>query len=288
MNDETASVARLLEAATAQIADTLGLEKREARIEARALAVHAWRVDTAWLIAHDTDQPDPTQSTAFKSRVSRRLTGEPVAYIVGEREFFGRLFKVTPDVLIPRPETELLVETALKHLPHDHPARILDIGTGSGCIAVSLALERPDCPVTATDISEQALNIAQENARRHHAQVQLLQSNLFDALGDARFDLVISNPPYIPDADPHLQHGDVRFEPGLALSAGPAGLDTLKRLVLSASDHLASEGWLMLEHGWDQQDSCHALLIESGFMKVRCLHDLAGHGRITLGQWMGQ
>lgn len=288
MNGETASVARLLDAATTQIAAALELDKREARIEARALAVHAWQVEPVWLIAHDTDQPNPAQSIAFKSLVSRRLTGEPVAYIVGQREFFGRMFKVTPDVLIPRPETELLVETALKHLPDDHPARILDIGTGSGCIALSLALERPDCSVTATDLSDRALNIAQENAHRLHAQIQLLQSDLFDSLGNGRFDLIISNPPYIPAADPHLQQGDVRFEPGLALSAGPTGLDTLKRLIQSATDHLVSGGWLMLEHGWDQQGRCHSLLVESGYMKVQYLHDLAGHERVTLGQWMGR
>lgn len=282
------NVARLLDDATVQIAAALGLEKREARIEARALAGHAWLVDTAWLIAHDTDLPGDTQITIFQSLLSRRLEGEPVAYIVGEKEFYGRMFKVTPDVLIPRPETELLIETALKYLPNDHPARILDIGTGSGCIALSLALERPDCSVTAIDLSDRALAIAQKNAHCLHVQVRLLQSNLFDLLGDARFDLIISNPPYIPTSDPHLRQGDVRFEPRLALSSGPEGLDTLKPLVQSAPDHLVSGGWLMLEHGWDQQDSCRSMLVESGFMKIQCLPDLAGHGRVTLGQWMGR
>jgi release factor glutamine methyltransferase len=278
-------VARLLDDATARIAATLGLEKREARIEARVLAGHAWQVDTAWLIAHDTDLPGDTHVAIFQSLLARRLEGEPVAYIVGEKEFYGRMFKVTPDVLIPRPETELLVESALKCLPNDHPARILDIGTGSGCIALSLALERPDCLVTAVDLSAQALTIAQENAHCLHAQVRLLQSNLFDSLGDTRFDLIVSNPPYIPARDPHLRQGDVRFEPKQALSSGPEGLDTLKPLVQSAPDHLEPGGWLMLEHGWDQQDSCRSLLVESGFMKIQCLRDLAGHGRVTLGQW---
>lgn len=288
MNGETASVAGLLDDATARITAALGLEKREARIEARALAGHAWQVDTAWLIAHDTDPLGDPQVTIFQSLLARRLVGEPVAYILGEKEFYGRMFKVTPDVLIPRPETELLVEIALKCLPNERPARILDIGTGSGCIALSLALERPDCSVTAVDLSARALTIAQENARRLHAQVRLLQSNLFDSLGDARFDLIISNPPYIPASDPHLRQGDVRFEPKLALTAGAEGLDTLKPLVRTAPNHLELGGWLMLEHGWDQQDSCHSLLVESGFMKVQCLLDLAGHGRLTLGQWMGR
>lgn len=282
------NVAQLLDDATARIAAALGLEKREARIEARTLAVHAWQVDTAWLIAHDTDPLTDAQIAAFQSLLLRRLEGEPIAYIVGEKEFYGRMFKVTPDVLIPRPETELLVEAALKCLAKSRPARILDIGTGSGCIAVSLALERPDCSVTAVDISARALIIAKENAHCLRAQVRLLQSNLFGSLGDARFDLIISNPPYIPATDPHLRQGDVRFEPKLALSAGPEGLDTLKPLIQSAPDHLVSGGWLILEHGWDQADSCRSLLVKSGFMKVQCLLDLASHGRVTLGQWMGR
>lgn len=288
MKGEAATVASLLHDASARIAAALGLEKREARLEARVLAAHAWQVDRTWLIAHDTDPLGDPQVTIFQSLLARRLVGEPVAYILGEKEFYGRMFKVTPDVLIPRPETELLVETALKCLPNERPVRILDIGTGSGCIALSLALERPDCSVTAVDLSARALTIAQENARRLHTQVQLLQSNLFDSLGDARFNLIISNPPYIPASDPHLRQGDVRFEPKLALTAGPEGLDTLKPLVQTAPNHLVSGGWLMLEHGWDQQDSCHSLLVESGFMKVQCLLDLAGHGRLTLGQWMGR
>jgi release factor glutamine methyltransferase len=285
---EAATVASLLDDASARIAATIGLEKREARLEARVLAAFAWQVDRAWLIAHDTDLLGDPQVPIFQSLLARRLVGEPVAYILGEKEFYGRMFKVTPDVLIPRPETELLVETALKCLPNERPARILDIGTGSGCIALSLALERPDCSVTAVDLSARALTIAQENAHRLHAQAQLLHSNLFDSLGDACFDLIISNPPYIPASDPHLRQGDVRFEPKLALTAGAEGLDTLKPLVWAAPHHLVSGGWLMLEHGWDQQDSCHSLLVESGFMKVQCLLDLAGHGRLTLGQWMGK
>lgn len=280
-----ATVASLLDDATARIAALLELEKREARIEARALARHAWHVEPAWLIAHDTDVQADAQASAFSSLLHRRLKGEPVAYILGKKEFFGRMFKVTPDVLIPRPETELLVDAALAHLPHSHPARILDIGTGSGCIALTLALERPDYLVTAVDLSVRSLAIAKENAHSLSAQVQLLESNLFDSLGNARFDLIISNPPYIQVTDPHLLQGDVRFEPSLALTAGPEGLDTLTPLVQSAPGHLFTGGWLMFEHGWDQEKSCHMLMENTGFVNIECLHDLAGHGRVTLGQW---
>jgi len=148
-----------------------------------------------------------------------------------------------------------------------------------------LALERTDCCVTAVDLSAQALAIAKENARCLHASVRLLQGNLFDSLGDDRFDLIISNPPYIPATDPHLRQGDIRFEPKAALTAGPEGLDTLRPLIQSAPDHLLSGGWLMLEHGWDQADNCRSLLVESGFMNIQNLRDLAGHERATLGQW---
>lgn len=279
------NVAQLLDDATVQISAALGLEKREARIEARVLASYAWKVDPAWLIAHDTDVMSDARNAVLQHLLSRRLAGEPVAYILGEKEFYGRIFKVSPDVLIPRPETELLVETALHYIDKHGPARILDVGTGSGCIALSLALERPDCVVTAADLSAQALIIANENAHRLGAQVQLLQSNLFASLDNISYDLIVSNPPYIPATDPHLCLGDVRFEPKLALASGLEGLDCLKALVQSAPDHLLSEGWLMLEHGWDQADGCRALLVESGFMEVQCLRDLAGHGRVTLGQW---
>jgi len=285
---EASTIARLLDDATTRIAAALRLEKREARIEVRALAVHAWQVDTAWLIAHDTDPLTDPLVGALQPLLSRRLEGEPVAYILGEKEFYGRIFKVTPDVLIPRPETELLVEAALKSLATNHRARILDIGTGSGCIALTLALERTDCCVTAVDLSAQALAIAKENARCLHASVRLLQGNLFDSLGDDRFDLIISNPPYIPATDPHLRQGDIRFEPKAALTAGPEGLDTLRPLIQSAPDHLLSGGWLMLEHGWDQADSCRSLLVESGFMNIQNLRDLAGHERATLGRWGGE
>jgi len=280
-----ATVAARLDTAAKQIAGALGLEKREARLEAQVLASCALNVNRAWLIAHDQDVLTPAQADAVKTLVARRAQGEPVAYILGEKEFYGHMFKVTPDVLIPRPETELLVEAALERLPKDLPAQVLDLGTGSGCIAVTLALERPDCTVTAVDISVSALQLAKENAERLGAPIYFIQSDLFAELGVQRFDLIVSNPPYIAHEDPHLGKGDVRFEPGLALVSGSNGLDALKILTQAAPRHLQSGGWLVFEHGWDQAEQAIKLITQAGFMNVECLRDIAGHNRVTLGQW---
>src|SRR5512139_2144208 len=223
MNAAAATVAALLHDASARLASTLGLDRREARIEARALAVHAWQVETAWLIAHDTDVPNPAQTSVFWALLEQRLAGQPIAYLTGEREFYGRPFHVTPDVLIPRPETELLVEQALTHLPPDQPLRVLDLGTGSGCVAVTIALESPHSIVTAVDRSSAALALAERNAKALNATVRFLQSDWFSALSGECFDLIVGNPPYVAAADPHLARGDVRFEPMAALASGPDG-----------------------------------------------------------------
>jgi release factor glutamine methyltransferase len=282
------TIATLLADATQRLAAALQLDKREARIEARVLLSHALKVDHAWLIGHDRDIPTPAQCDAIETLISCRAAGEPVAYILGEREFYGRTFKVTPDVLIPRPETELLVEAALQRLPKNRQVNILDIGTGSGCIAITMALEWPLCTVTAMDISAPALRIAEENARRLVAPPHFLQSDMYQAIGNLRFDLILSNPPYIAQRDPHLQQGDVRFEPALALLSGQDGLDALRQLIQDDPKHLVAGGWLILEHGWDQADSIHKLMAQFGLTHVECLPDLAGHARITLGQWIPQ
>lgn len=279
-----ANVAGLIDAATARLSSVLGLDRREARIEARALAVHAWGVETAWLIAHDTDVPDAAQRSAFIALLDQRLVGRPVAYLTGIREFYGRPFEVTPDVLIPRPETELLVEQALLHLPAGQPSRVLDLGTGSGCVAVTLALERPQAIVTAVDRSPPALALAERNARTLGAKVRFLQSDWFASLGGERFDLIVGNPPYVAAGDPHLGRGDVRFEPRDALAAGPDGFDDLRRIVREARAHLAPGGWLWLEHGFEQGESARRLLREAGLERVETLPDTAGLPRISGGQ----
>lgn len=278
------SVAALLDAATRRLADALGLDRQVARIEARALAVHAWRVDTAWLIAHDTDVPTPAQAAAFLTLVDGRVGGHPVAYLVGTREFYGRAFEVGPAVLIPRPETELLVEKALAHLPVAERRRVLDLGTGSGCVAVTIALERPFAAVTAVDRSAAALALAERNAQAHRASVRFVQSNWFAALGDERFDVIVGNPPYVAAGDPHLTQGDVRFEPPAALASGADGFDDLRRIIRDAGDHLAPEGWLWLEHGFEQAPLARQLLQATGLTHVSTTADAAGLPRISGGQ----
>jgi len=281
---ESATVAGLLNHASARIAVALGLDKREARLEARVLGAFAWNVAPAWLIAHDTDPLAEAQVTAFDTLLARRLAGEPMAYLTGVREFYGRPFVVTPDVLIPRPDTELLVEQALARIPPDQAVDVLDLGTGSGCVAITLALERPLARVTAVDRSPAALAVAQRNADILNARVEFLTSDWFEVVAGRRFDLVVSNPPYIAAADPHLAQGDVRFEPLSALAAGEDGLDDLRHLIRGACVHLKPGGTLLLEHGYDQSEVVKTLLRESGFNHVRSWADLSGILRISGGK----
>lgn len=284
MHAETGSVAQLLGAATARIAASLGLDTRDARLDARVLAAHAWHVTSAWLIAHDRDTPDADAAARYRQLVERRAAGAPVAYLVGMREFHGRPFHVTPDVLIPRPDTELLVERALAALPPETAADLLDLGTGSGCIAITLALERPGARIVAVDRSPAALAIAARNAAALGARVELLESDWFAALAGRRFDIIVSNPPYVAATDPHLARGDVRFEPASALAAGPAGLDDLRRLVTHAPEYLHPGGRMLLEHGFDQAPAVRAMLEARGFRQVCSWNDLAGIPRVSGGR----
>lgn len=284
MTGNAASVSRLIDDATTRIAAALELEKRDARLDARVLAAHVLEVDAAWLIAHDTDTPSDEQIAAFDRLLSRRLKGEPIAYLTGTREFYGRPFLVTPDVLIPRPDTELLVELALARMPPGQPVDVLDLGTGSGCIAITLALERPLARVTAVDRSLNALAIARRNADILDAHVEFLTSDWFSALSGRRFDLIVSNPPYIAAGDPHLARGDVRHEPLSALASGHFGLDDLRSLTMQARAHLRSRGTLLLEHGYDQADAVLALLKENGFDAPTSLADLSGILRVSGGE----
>jgi len=278
------TVASLLDDATTRIGAALGLETREARLEARVLAAFAWDVAPAWLIAHDTDLPDQTQLAQFSTLLARRLVGEPIAYLTGTREFYGRSFRVSPDVLIPRPDTELLVERALAHMPGDQAVEVLDLGTGSGCIAITLALERPLARVTAVDRSDAALAAAKHNGNILNAPVEFLTSDWFSALAGRRFDLIVGNPPYIAAADPHLARGDVRFEPLSALAAGPDGLDDLRRLIAAAPGHLKPGGALLVEHGYDQANAVLALLQAAGFPHPQSWPDLSGIYRVSGGK----
>jgi release factor glutamine methyltransferase len=252
-------------------------------LEARVLLCHALGVKRAWLAAHDRDALADDAIGKAHSLFARRRTGEPVAYITGEREFYGRRFAVSPVVLIPRPETELLVETALEHLSHGCSA--LDLGTGSGAVAITLVLERPGVHVAACDISEEALTIARANGAALAARVEWLLSDWFSVLGDRRFDVVVSNPPYIASADRHLQEGDLRFEPRPALEAGPTGLEAIERIAADARRHLRPGGWLAFEHGYDQGEACAALLSRLGYCDVEDRRDLAGQPRVSVARF---
>lgn len=277
-------VSSRLQSASARLQQALGLDRREARLEAQILTAHALGVDRAWLIAHDRDALSTTQSAAIETLITRRESGEPVAYILGEKEFYGRLFKVTPDVLIPRPETELLVEAALERLPKDRPARILDLGTGSGCIAITLALEMREAEVWAVDFNPVSLGIARENANRLDANdVRFVLSDWFEGVDVKNFDLIVANPPYIAPNDAHLTCGDVRFEPWDALVSGEDGLDDLLVITRGAIYFLSPQGWLLVEHGYLQGGICRNLYAAAGYAAISTLEDLAGHGRVTLG-----
>lgn len=281
MTGHAATVAGLLDAATDRVRSALGLDKREARLEARVLAAQAWQVTPAWLIAHDSDAATAPQAAAFEALLARRLAGEPIAYIVGAREFYGRGFEVSPAVLIPRPETELLVELALAEIPLDDTTTVLDLGTGSGCIAITLALELPRARVTAVERSPAALALARRNAQALGAAVEFSAGDWFSGLTGRSYDLIVANPPYIAAADPHLARGDLRHEPVAALASGEDGLDDLRRLIEGARLHLRRPGLLLLEHGYDQADAVQALLRRGGFTRPRCWRDLAGNPRVS-------
>lgn len=286
---EGTSLTTLIPTLARRLASALDIARREARLEAQILVAHALGVERAWLIAHDRDMLSPVQCNAIDILITRRELGEPVAYILGDREFYGRTFKVTPDVLIPRPETELLIEAVLERLSQYRPATVLDLGTGSGCIALTLALERPACQVWAVDRSEAALAVAHANAKRLGVDgLRFLTSDWYAALGAKSFDLIVANPPYVDADDPHLRHGDVRFEPVSALAAGVRGLDNLRPIITAAPIHLFPGGWLMVEHGWDQGATCHELFTRHGFSEVQTLRDPAGQERITVGRLLAR
>ncbi len=276
-------VADLLADATTCLIKSLALDKPVARLEARVLAAFAWNANPAWMVAHDLDRLEHEQVTAYHILVDRRLSGEPIAYITGEREFYGRGFHVTSDVLIPRPETELLVELALARMPNDPAFEVLELGTGSGCIAINLALERPLAKITAIDRSDAALSVARLNAGKWQATLEFVNSDWFGKLGLRKFDLIVSNPPYISALDPHLSLGDLRFEPRLALASGEEGMDDLRLIISQAHSYLKDGGSLLLEHGYTQGMGIQNALRTAGFKSLRTWQDLSGNDRISEG-----
>ena len=250
--------------------------------DARVLLRTVLDVGEAYLIAHDRDVPAVVLQARYRALVERRLAGEPVAYLTGEREFYGRAFAVSPAVLIPRPETELLVDLACERLPLHARRRVLDLGTGSGCIAISIALERSAAHVIATDYSEAALTVARNNAHRLGAgKVEFESGDWFDAIGAQQFDLVVCNPPYVAHGDEHLVQGDLRFEPASALVAQAAGYACLEAIINRARAHLNGGAWLLLEHGYDQAPRCRELLSRAEFDEVQSWRDLSGIERAS-------
>ena len=257
-----------------------------AAIDAQVLLAHVLGVGRAWLIAHAHDPLSAPRRAAFAALAERRQAGEPVAYLTGSREFHGLALEVDRAVLIPRPETETLVECAIDALAPDRALRVLDLGTGCGAIALAIANERPRVRVVATDRSAEALAVARRNVERLKlANVSLLQSDWYEKLSDAsRFDVIASNPPYVADADPHLLQGDLRFEPQGALRAGTDGLDALRIVVAGAPSHLQPGGTLVVEHGLEQGAAVRALMGDAGFADVTTLRDLAGLDRVARGR----
>lgn len=241
-------------------------------------------INTAQLAAHPEQGLTDQQRERYLGLVKRRRAGEPVAYLIGEREFYSLAFKVTPAVLIPRPESEILVEAALECIPEDEAFRVLDLATGSGCVAVAIALRRSRARVTATDVSGAALAVARDNAARHGAAIEFVESDWFAALAGRHFDLIVANPPYVADRDPCLAEGDLRFEPRAALIAGADGLSCIHLIVSQARAHLETGGGLLFEHGYDQATRCRALLERAGYRDVTSRRDLAGIERVSSGR----
>ncbi len=273
-----------------QQAQALGL----ARIDAQMLLLHVLGRQSggrAWLLTHDEDMLTGPQAEAYAALCARRLGGEPVAYLLGHKEFYGLDLAVDARVLDPRPDTETLVDWALELMPIQTQAgpacRVVDLGTGSGAIALALQSQRPGATVWAVDASADALAVASANATRLQLGVQFAHGSWLQPLaGQAPFDLIVSNPPYIRDDDPHLQA--LAHEPLSALASGADGLADIRAIIAQAPAMLASGGWLLMEHGWDQADAVSALLCQAGFGRVQHRHDLGGIARCTGGQWQGQ
>jgi release factor glutamine methyltransferase len=296
------SIQDILRNDSKQLEAVLNIDSSSARIEVQCLLQAVLQVNRAWLLTHSEQLLSDEQTSRLSALYKRRLNGEPIAYLLEEREFYGLTFKVSPATLIPRPETELLVDLALQRIPspptplphageggrqagRGKKFRILDLGTGSGAIALSIAHARPDAEVVAVDASIAALEVAQFNTRRLNlGNVRLLHGDWFSALKGESFDMIVSNPPYIAAGDVHLAQGDVRFEPRAALISGTDGLDDIRHICTQAKAHLGPNGWLIFEHGYDQAARVRALLKQSGLEEIFSARDLSGIERVSGGQ----
>jgi release factor glutamine methyltransferase len=283
MQPEQITIAQALKQAIKQLSD---IPDTIPRLEAEILLSSLLDKPRTYLMAWPEKELTLEQLDSFQAMIERRATHEPIAYITGCREFWSLNLEVTPDTLIPRPETEILVEMALEHIPKNKSMNIADLGTGSGAIAAAIASERPRCNIVATDFSPDTLRVAQRNFRR------LGLGNIKTSLGEwchalppeELFDIIISNPPYVAEGDGHLAHDGLPWEPQRALRSGDDGLDDISRIILDVPDHMASGGWLFLEHGFDQGDRVKSLMNKAGFTAIHTSLDLSGHDRVTTGR----
>jgi release factor glutamine methyltransferase len=255
-----------------------------ARLDAEILLAHSLQKSRTWLATWPDKTLSETQYQNFNTLLKRRVSGEPIAHITGSREFWSLNLSVNKDTLIPRPETELMIEYILEHYPQSANIKLLDLGTGSGAIALALAAERPQWEITATDKSAAALNVARNNAQQLNlSRINFIEGNWFEPLKNQQFDIIASNPPYIPRSDPHLSQGDVRFEPLSALASGEDGLDDIRLISGHAKPHLKPHGLLIIEHGFDQKTELQGIFKHSGYKSIRQISDLARQPRLTLG-----
>jgi release factor glutamine methyltransferase len=280
----SSSIQELLKHHGKQLEDALSLDNGSARIEVQCLLQNVLQVDRTYLLTHPEQSLNADQLSRFTALLERRLCGEPIAYLMGFREFYGLNFKVSTATLIPRHETELLVDLALQRIPVQGTCRVLDLGAGSGAIALSIALNRPNVEMVAVDVSQDALEVAHENLLSLNINnVRLLHSDWFSALQGERFDLIVANPPYIAERDLHLTRGDLRFEPSAALASGADGLEDIRLICSQAKLHLNPCGQLLFEHGYDQAEKVRVLLKQAGFSSVFSARDLSGIERVSGG-----
>ncbi len=270
-----------------EAAATLAPVSDSAMLDAEILLCQALDKPRSHLRAWPDKLLQAEQLAVFRTLLEQRRQGMPIAYITGQREFWSRDFQVSPDVLIPRPDTELLIELSLALITAEQPCTLLDLGTGSGIIAITLAAERPQAQVSAIDFSLSALDIARLNADRYKlSNIEFYRSDWFASVPATKFDLIISNPPYIAEDDAHLQQGDLRFEPRTALSAPEQGLADIRMIATAARDYLNAGGHLLIEHGYNQQQPVQALFKDLHYAKVQTYSDLSGQPRATYGQWL--
>lgn len=269
-----------------QSAAALQANSESAMLDAEVLLCHSLQKNRSYLRTWPEKKLNLEQYTQFKSLLALRLQGTPIAYITGHREFWSRDFLVTPDVLIPRPDTETLIECCLHLIAPEKEANLIDLGTGSGIIAIILSLECPLLTISASDSSATALKVAKENAINHHvSQINFIKSHWFEQIPPQHFDFIISNPPYIDQEDIHLTQGDLRFEPSSALIAANKGLQDIVTISEQSRKYLKKGGYLVFEHGYNQKRPVHHILSQYNYQNIHCVHDLSGHARVTYAQW---